>query len=562
MLQVGKSVFGAAMALVLIGCGGGGGASSSPPSPTPTPTPAPTPTPDPTPTGSLSFTDVTAASGIEFVHGYVTRTNTDVEKFSGGVAAADYDLDGDVDLFMVRGDIGANQLYRNDGNLNFTEVAVEAGLAFTDPPAQNLRLSGPTFADMDGDGDHDLFIGGFDGDPSFIYQNNGDGTFSDVSEASGIRDMLAQNTNSAAFGDYDKDGDIDMFLSHWGVPRDVNNPGDTEHLWRNISDGNNIRFENVSVSSGISATIIRPVRGVLGENRDYTFSPTFVDIDSDGYPDILSVGDFNSTRVFYNNGDGTFEDRTQEDVIVDQSGMGSAVGDYDNDGDMDWFVSSIYDTSLYPTGNRFYRNNDGVFEDITESVGVKEGGWGWAACFLDAENDGDLDIFHVNGWTDQTVGSLFEFDSSPLFIFGDNGVAEDQADVARIFDTEQGRALVCADFDNDGDVDLFTIHRNNRNSAYLFENLTEGNNFLSVRLVGSGKNTEATGARIAVTSGGVTQTREIVIGSNFTSQNPTTQIFGMGANSVAQSVEITWPDGAQQSFENVNSNQFVEYQQP
>lgn len=555
-----KCIYSAASALVLAGCSGGGGSSAPPPNQV-TPPPPPPP-PDTSSRGTLDFDDVTLETGISFVVGYVAPTNTDVERFSGGVAAADYDMDGDVDLFLVRGDIGANQLYRNDGNLIFTEVAQQAGLAFTDPPAQNLRLSGPTFADMDGDGDHDLFIGGFDGDPSFIYQNNGDGTFTDVSAASGIRSMLAQNTNSAAFGDYDKDGDIDMFLSHWGVPRDVNAPGDTEHLWENVSEGSTIRFENVSVSSGISATIIRPVNGVLGANRDYTFSPTFVDIDSDGFPDILSVGDFDSTRVFYNNGDGTFEDRTDDDVIEDQSGMGSAVGDFDNDGDMDWFVSSIYEPTLYPIGNRFYRNNDGIFEDITEAAGVKEGGWGWGACFFDAENDGDLDIFHVNGWTDPALGSTFEFDSSPLFIFGEQGTAEDQAGAAGIFDTEQGRAVVCADFDNDGDVDLFTIHRDNRNSAYMFKNITDGNNFLSVRLVGAGKNTEASGARIAVSTGDVTQTREIVIGSNFTSQNPTTQVFGLAGFETVDQVEITWPDGSQQTFQNVTANQFMEYRQP
>src|SRR5690606_22857157 len=124
-----------------------------------------------------------------------------------------------------------NLLYRNEGNLTFVDVAFEAGLAFTRSTTENYRHSGPTFADMDGDGILDLFIGGLDGDPSLIFLNNGDGTFTDATAGSGIDEMLAGRTISAAFGDYDLDGDLDLALAHWGTQWDAKSIGDTEHLW-------------------------------------------------------------------------------------------------------------------------------------------------------------------------------------------------------------------------------------------------------------------------------------------------------------------------------------------
>ena len=541
-------------------CGGGGGST---PAPSPPPTGGGGGGGGGAPPAAPLFTDATTSTGISYEHGYRVPTGTDEEWFSGGAAAGDYDGDGDIDLFVVRGDIGANYLYRNDGNAVFTDVAVSAGLAYTLSASENYRLSGPTFADMDGDGDLDLFVGGFEGSPSFIFQNNGDGTFSDVSVASGIRSMQAVNTNSAAFGDYDRDGDIDMFLSHWGTPRLVANPGDTEHLWRNISTGGNIQFESVSVSSRISSTIIRNKAGVLGSDHDYTFSPTFVDIDDDGYPDVLSVGDFVTTRVFLNNRDGTFTDVTDESVIIDDSGMGSAVGDYDNDGDMDWFVSSIKSTVTGSViGNRLYRNDNGVFVDVTDTAGVSDGSWGWAACFFDADNDGDLDIFHVNGWRDSNTMTNFETDFSPLFVSDGAGTFDNKADEANIVDQEQGRGLVCADFDNDGDVDLFITHRDLSNSATYYRNDSAAKNYLGVKLVGKTKNTEAAGARIRATSGSLVQHREIVIGSNFTSQNPTLQLFGLNDFSQVDELVITWPDGTIETHLNIAANQTVSYTQP
>ncbi len=543
----------------------GGGNSSVPGQVQAAPPPAP-----------KQFVDVTAASGINYRSGYRRFPNPREILFiaTAGAAAGDYDNDGDIDIFIVRGDIGPNLLYRNTGNLVFEEVADEAGLAYTKSATENYRHSGPMFADIDGDGDLDLFLGGLDRDPSLIFANNGDGTFSDVTAGSGIDRMIANHNISAAFGDYDLDGDLDLFMAHWGTQRFFTSPGDTEHLWRNDTDATGIKFQSVSESAGISPTIMTlpdplamPIR-----DSDFTCSPTFARINDDFYPDILSVADFNYSQFFINNQDGTFSNATDTDVIIDGNGMGSAVADYDNDGDLDWFVSSIecHYTSdpecergdLSQIGNRLYRNQDGAFEDVTDEAGVASGGWGWGACFIDFENDGDLDIFHTNGWPYSDASNNFEIDASRAFVANGAGQFEDQAAKLGLDDTEQGRGVVCADFDNDGDVDILQLHRSTVVAATLWRNDTDSNNFLSVKLIGAAPNTEAAGARITITYGGVTQMREICIASNFVSQNPTVQTFGLGIAAQVDELTVQWPDGRETVLTNIQAGQFMTVDHP
>jgi enediyne biosynthesis protein E4 len=543
--------------LIFAGCGSGGGGgdnNTTPPPTTNTPTPS-----------SLKFTDITESSGIQYIHGYFNPNGFDVERFSGGVAAGDYDNDGDIDLFIVRGDIGPNRLYRNEGNNQFTDVAQIAGVAYTQSLDKNDRLSGPTFADMDGDTDLDLFIGGFEGAPSFIFANNGDGTFTDVTSGSGIDQMKAVNTVSAALGDYDLDGDLDMVLSHWGQEYESHiDPGDTEHLWRNDSDAAGIRFTSVSIEANIAATAIAPLtpNGVLDGIYDFSFSLTLADINNDGYPDLLMANDFGTTLIFENNRDGTFTDVTEDSAISVISAMGSAVADYDNDGDLDWFITAIFDEATLNAnhGNHLYNNDgNGIFSNATQSAGVSEGGWGWGACAADFNNDGLLDFYHTNGWKNLVTATIFDKDPSRLFIANSDGSFSNKAVAAGIVDYEKGRGVVCADFDNDGDVDVFVTHRRVDNSAFLYRNDSIDSHYLSITLRGNGDNTQAVGARIYATVGSVTQTREITIGSNFTSQNPTTQIFGLGSAEQVDTVRIVWPGGVEESHQSVTANQSLQY---
>ncbi|MDM3870341.1 CRTAC1 family protein [Porticoccus sp. W117] len=553
------------LVFLLQACGGGGGGDGGSNSPVPPPTVVTPPT-TPAP-ANASFTDATDSSGIAYQHGYnvpfTSGFDLAVEDFSGGVAAGDYDNDGDIDLFIVRGDIGPNRLYNNDGSGAFTDMAAAAGLDYTLPNSQNARLSGPTFADMDGDGDLDLFIGGTLGSASFVFQNNGNGIFTDVSNSAGLDALTGTNTISAAFGDYDRDGDLDMFLAHWGTPRDASDPGDTQNLWRNDSTNNTIQFVSVSEQAGISPGIIAPTtQPSMDDNFDYSFTPTFARLDDDLLPDIAVVADFNVTQYFLNIGNGSFINSTDTNVITDNNGMGSAFADYDNDGDLDWFVSAINRPSIDPDwiGNRLYQNQgDGTFTDVTDSAGVRAGDWGWGSCFMDFENDGDLDIYQTNGWARP---ALFLDDVTRAFVSDGNGKFDDMADDIGLDDTQNARGVVCADFDNDGDVDIFQTHRDSMNSASYYRNDSTGNNYLKVKLNGLAPNTAAAGARIYATIGQTTQMREVIIGSNFTSQNPLVQVFGLGSNSQVDELKIQWPDGVEETRNNVQAGQSLVFDHP
>jgi len=544
---------------LLASCGGGGGGGSSAVTP-----PIPVNGGE-TPVEILTqFVNVTVESGIDFTHGYLNPTeNSMPEAFAGGAAAGDYDNDGDIDLYIVRGDLAPNLLYQNDGSGNFTDLAASAGIAETKPGGGVYRHSGPTFADMDGDGYLDLFLGSLNGDPVMVYKNNGDGTFTDVTAASGLAQINKENTISAAFGDYDLDGRIDLALSHWGSSIDAAKPGDTQTLWRNVSTGTgNISFTSTSNTSGISSSFAtrHPATGVLAGGHDYSFAPSFARMDGDLYPDLLSVADFRNSQIFLNNGNSTFTDATDEAIMIDDSGMGSALGDYDNDGDLDWFVTSILGSNQ-PTGNRLYQNSGiGSFTDISFDQEIHDGGWAWAACFADFNLDGLLDIYHVNGWRDDNFNN---FSSTPNRLFINNGVTfDEQASDYGLEDSRQGRGLVCADFDNDGDTDVFITHSGGINSGSLYRNdNTDDRLSLKITLEGRSPNTEASGARIYASIGSTTQMREIIIGSNFTSQNPSSQIIGLGDASSVDTLRIEWPDGIEQTSTDVAAGS-VTFTQP
>ncbi|MEM6795788.1 MAG: VCBS repeat-containing protein, partial [Acidobacteriota bacterium] len=330
---------------------------------------------------SLTFTDVTAQAGLDYEHGYAAGPNTEARRATGGVAVGDYDRDGWLDLYAVRGDLGPNMLLRNRGDGTFSDVAAAAGVALGGAPS-----SGPGFFDYDGDGWLDLLVGGIEGAKPRLFRNRGDGTFEERTPWSNLR--VEGDTFSTAFGDYDVDGDLDIVMSHWNIM----NSTDDGHIWRN--DGADGFTEMKDADIGITGY----------EVFDYSLAPSFVDYDEDGWPDLLISSDFGTSKIYRNRGDGTFDNLTT-DVISDENGMGSAFGDYDGDGDLDWFVSSIWDPDGIPagrwgvTGNRLYRNlGNGAFEDATEESGVREGYWGWAACFVDFDHDLDLDLFHVNGF--------------------------------------------------------------------------------------------------------------------------------------------------------------------
>lgn len=506
----------------------------------------------------LKFNNRTNLSGLQHSNEFSAGLDKDPRYFAGGVASGDIDNDGDIDLFIVRGDVNPNLLFINDGSGSFVDMAQSAGLALPKGGTSNYKLSGPSFADLDGDNDLDIFVGGIDGDPSLLFENNGDGTFTDITATSGFTAMTSLNTISSAFADYDRDGDLDIAMAHWGTPRDRLNPGETETLWRNDTDEAGIKFTATSVVSGIANALALNLNGVLGVNHDYTFSPNFADINNDGYPDLLNVSDFNGSQIFLNNQDGTFTDTTDRAQISEGNGMGSAAADYDNDGDIDWFVSSI-------DNNKIYNNENGVLSDGTTSSGLTSGGWGWGSCFADFNSDGHLDIYQTNGWISNSGGNPnapYTSDESRLWISNGDGMFTDRAEESGIGETAQGRAIVCADFNGDRDIDILMLANNSSTGAYLFDNDMPDQNAIAIDLRGPRPNTDGIGTRITVTADGKTQTREIAIGSNFTSHNPARQIIGLGADTTIDEIIITWPDGMEIREVNIGANQNLTYTHP
>jgi enediyne biosynthesis protein E4 len=533
---------------------------------------------------SPSFVDVTAASGISYQVGFTRPALIDRGDLSyqvsimtyGGVAAGDCDGDGDIDLFITYGNTrgpngggGPNRLYLNQlaeqGNgLLFEDVAERAGVANTRLDGKgNDRHSGPAFADMDGDGDLDLFLGGVYSDPDKIYENQGDCTFRDVtSNSPDIEHMRASHTISAGFGDYDLDGDLDMFLTHWATSdnlyeKDGVRRRQTDHLFRNDSDESGIRFVNVSEDSGISDVVwlTRTYPGTYNfpfseQDFDFTFTPTFARINDDVWPDIAIAADFGTTQVAINNGDGTFHSLENRILREAQFGMGSALGDIDNDGDLDWFVTSIRGPGtkvITPHGNRLFTNNGtaSMFTDDTEKFGVADGSFGWGTCFIDIDDDSDLDIYHTNGFPEPFLTQEDEYysDASRLFVMNKSGKYDEEAQARGLAVHTEGRGVVCADFDHDGDTDILELTDSAGNSAKLWENRTAaaGRHFLRVRLEGAPPNTQAAGARIHVRVGDKDQMREITVGSNYTSQNPTVQVFGLDAATAVDEILVEWP---------------------
>lgn len=516
----------------------------------------------------VGFVEVSGIAGLHHAH-RVDRLGpkqaNDFLHASGGAAAGDYDGDGFVDLFLVGGMDGSrsDMLWRNAGDGTF-EAVIDAGFEQSALGHSN----GPLFADVDGDGLLDLLVGGvasraFTGvirPPRLqAYRNLGDGRFSLVTEESGLTARIS--TASMSMADYDLDGDLDLAIGHWTLSE---KPQD-EYLWENIGG---FQFRGATRSAGVAAAL----------TTNFVLTPVFSDIDADAWPDLLFVSDFGNTQVFLNQ-NGFFREGTDPGVITDENGMGTALGDYDGDGDLDWFVTSIFDPgerdessqSIYAwgaSGNRLYRNEGGgVFRDVTDVAGVRRGAWGWAACFADFDNDGHLDIFHVNGYGDprmrfwRDVAAQYVNDSSKLFMSNGDGSFTEKAAEYGIADTGQGRGVVCFDFDRDGDLDILVA--NNGQPARLYRNdFGNQQNHLAVKLEGRAPNTQAIGAWVSIEAGGRKQVREIRAGSNYLSQDPAEAHFGLGDLAAVDRIEIIWPAIQGEArhrtvFEGVDTNQLL-----
>ncbi|HXK18980.1 MAG TPA: CRTAC1 family protein, partial [Polyangiaceae bacterium] len=494
------------------------------------------------PASAVRFVDATQSANIDVAHSFPEVPGSLTQRATGGVAIGDYDADGLLDLFVAAGKGRASALLRNRGDGTFEEAAALAGVA-----VEGVNDAGPLFFDYDGDGYADLFLGATEGDPPLLFRNQQDGTFRDVTSESGFAAL--GGTVSATAADYDGDGFLDLFLSHWGEVRS------TCHLFRNLRGK---AFECMDQAAGIESFS----RGGV----DTTFTANFADLNHDGQPDLLVAADFGTSRVLLNRGDGTFRAR-QSSVISDENGMGAALGDYDGDGAVDWFVSGIFDVDGVAegdwgtSGNRLYRGlGDGNFVDATDVAGVREGDWGWSSSFADLDNDGVLDLVQETGW--QQGAPQFRGTRARLFMGSAEGVFTEQAESAGFDERDNGRGLVVFDYDLDGDLDLVVM--NNSGPLRLWRNETgsEHGNHLSVVLVGQPPNPSAIGATISLRAGDRVQSRLIRAGSNYASQDPAVAHFGLGSASSVSELRVHWPDGSETTRRDLPANRQLTLQQP
>jgi hypothetical protein len=477
---------------------------------------------------------------------------------TGGAAAGDFDGDGWIDLYVTRLN-QAGILYRNRGDGTFEDVSEAAGLS-ADPGG-----NGCAFGDIDDDGDLDLYVTNVLRRSYALYVNEG-GVFHEDAAARGadVADDYRHHGFSAAFGDYDGDGYLDLHLTEWvQIPLDDPAPNHAR-LLHNLGAANPGHFEDVTEAAGVEL-----LEGPRGTRTSY--SSRFADVDGDGALDLLVVADFGASRLFWNEGDGGFIDGSIfSGVGTDQNGMGSALGDYDGDGDLDWFVTAIFDPDYQcdgvtcgwgTSGNRLYRN-DGArhFSDVTDLAGVRDGGWGWGAELFDLDNDGALDLVMTNGVDfPNPEAEYFHHDSTRLWRNrGDGGFDEVSAELG-IDDESDGKGVVVFDYDRDGDQDVLIAQHGGRALLYRNDGGDE-NAWLRVQLIGTRSNRDGLGAQLRLRRrpGERPLLREISGGNGFLGQSETVAHFGLGAwDEPLAELRVRWPDGHEQVLHDVEPRQLL-----
>ncbi len=508
------------------------------------------------------FTEDTEASGLTYVQHEKNEPGTclfdnmtreteeersgtlcDAERMTGGAAAGDFDGDGATDLLVTRLD-GHDLLFRNRGDGTFEEVSAEAGLE-----RWNLATNGAVWGDVDNDGDLDLFVTTVGDTRHYLFIND-DGVFTEQ----GIERGVAVDTGdrrigfSASFGDYDLDGFLDLHVTEWRPSQLVGEAVAGVRLLRNLGAQAPGHFEDTTEQAGVQMQgVISQTQAQLTEGT-FAFGSTFVDLDGDGWPELAVASDFGTSRLFWNNRDGTFSDGTLAAAVgTAQNAMGTTFGDYDADGDLDWFVTSIYsfqrgspggDEEGTKDGNRLFRNDGGrQFSDATDDANVRDGSWGWGAAFFDADNDGDLDLTMTNG---MEMMPGYHADAMRFWQNDGRGQYRSMSTAAGLDDIEDGKGLLIFDADNDGDLDVFVV--NNASQPRFYRNESRGaGSWLRVSLEGTISNRQGLGARVSVFAQGLPeQIREMGVSSHFLGQSEDTLHFGLRTSRSADIV-IRWP---------------------
>lgn len=498
--------------------------------------------------GQIIVSDETAASGISFEHEPLLTCLGPMSWMTGGAAAGDFNSDGYADLFIVGGGQRADALYINQGDGHFIDDAAAWGIV--DLHAGN----GVAVADFNNDGHLDMYVTSF-GVPGAcpqpgrnrLYRNTGQASFDEIAAQAGVHLVTTAVAApfGAAWGDVDLDGDLDLFVCSWRDGPSLPNGGTGNRLFRNDGDETFTDITDDAIGDGLA--------GVWG------FQPAIVDMNDDLYPELLVAADFETSRYLVNNGDGTFTDSTAESGTgLDDNGMGQAVGDFNGDGWHDWYVTSIHKDNPMPgdnPGNMLYINQgDHLYVEQSESAGVNDGGWGWAAIAVDLENDGWLDIVEVNG---REGGGQWAGERGYLFHNAGDGSFHEIGLAAGFDHVGDGRGLAWLDADQDGRLDfLVTVHSG---ESLFYRNLSPAaGNWLAIELATANNPLlppHGFGANVIATVGD----QQLVCSMNGSpSYLATSELIvhlGVGAAKTIDELRIRWSRGYETMLTNVPVNQ-------
>ena len=540
----------------------------------------------------VTFIDIAEPAGlaVKNVWGGEKLKKYIIEAKGSGLAFFDYDKDGWLDIYLTNG-LGMEQtykpgeaptchLFKNNRDGTFTDVTASSGLT------RSGWQTGVCVGDFDNDGWDDLFCGYWG--HNVLWKNNGDGTFTDVTEKAGLQGERVRWASGCTWVDYDRDGFLDLFVCNY-IELDlkkVPTPGQTGYCqWkgipvmcgpRGLPGGMNILYHN---NGDGTFTDVSEKSGVLKPGPRYSITAVSYDFDNDNWPDIYVAVDSEPSIMFKNKHDGTFEDIAVMAGVAynedgqEQAGMGLGVADYDGDGHFDIFKTNFQDD----TCDLYKGNGDGTWTDLTfvSGIGVNTKYVNWGAGFMDYDNDGWPDIFHVTGHVYPEIEN-YNLDASfrsPRIVYHNSGNGKFKDVSATLGDAIaakwSSRGTAFGDFDNDGDVDVLILNMGDRPSL-LRNDGGNKNNWVSIKLLGTKCNRTAIGARVRVTVGNHTQMDEVHTGYSVMSQSDLRLHFGLGQAQKIDVIEVKWPtlileskNGKQvevpqiEKFTNVEANQFL-----
>lgn len=452
--------------------------------------------------------------------------------YGSGHTVADFDGDGDLDVVVspMRGT--PFRMFRNDGNLMFTDVSAQSGLGIhMDPHAVEA-------ADIDNDGDQDLYVGGA-WTPAKMFINDGTGVFTDEAAARGL--THSDDNYSASFGDFDRDGWLDLYL---GNRHDTNlSLAGANRLYRNTGGGN---FVDVTATAGCAGDSL-------------TLACMFMDYNEDGWPDLFEVAEkaaLQTNEIWRNNADGTFTAvAAQVGANISLDGMGIDIADAFNDGGVDFYVSDGPPDHLFQVWDPTLQQ----YTVETSTFGVEGGGVGWGCNFFDYDNDGWQDIYVVQ---ENAANLLFH---NPGAAFASAVPWTDTAAAAGLDQLYSQFTISVCDLDNDGRMDVlqrFHFGIPSPNSLVAYHNQYTANNWLKFQTQGRRSNRDGLGTRITLHAGGTTQRQYVRSGAGFLSGNDPRPNFGLGNQAQAGLVEVVWPNGQHQYLTQVPANQIVQLLEP